>query len=207
MPEVQESQGFKTLRNNLTADLEIFRAKITKEYVLKANDMNVEAKRTRFHFAICKLMRGLAAAFIAQTGVSSYNKDVAVMDLIATHQDNVLGSLAIPLPTFLAAYKAANNLLGGIPSPTVNHNLDEEISHVNGTPRLESAASEAAENAIAVGNTKGNDNDEEDNTDNDDAMIDAANAVEAAAIGGRAHIGCLILDALKKGTIEPIEKI
>ena len=206
MPEVQESQGFKTLRSDLTADLEAFRAKITKDYVLKANDMNVEAKRTRFHHAICKWMRGLAAAFIAQTGVNSYNEDVAVMDLIAAHQDDVLGSLAIPLPTFLAAYKAANNLLGGIPSPTVNHNLDEEISHVNGTPRLESAASETAENAIAVGNAEGNDNGEEDNTDDDDAMIDAANAVEAAAIGGRVHIGRLILDALKKGTIEPIEK-
>ncbi len=180
-PEVQESQGFKTLRSNLTADLEIFHMNITNEYVLKANDMNVEAKRTQFHFAICKWMRGLAAAFIAQTGVSSYNEDVAVIDLIAAHQDNVLGLFAIPLPTFLAAYKAANNLLGGIPSPTVNHNLDKEISHVNGTPRLKSAASEAVENAIVVGNAKGNDNDEEDNTDDDDAMIDAANAVKAAA--------------------------
>ena len=37
-------------------------------------------------------------------------------------------------------------------------------------------------------------------------MIDAANAIETATIGGRAHIGRLILDALKKGTIEPIEK-
>ena len=41
MPEVQESQGFKALRNNLTADLEKFRAMITQEYILKANDMNI----------------------------------------------------------------------------------------------------------------------------------------------------------------------
>jgi hypothetical protein len=46
MPEVQEHQGFKTLRSDLAADLELFRAQITKEYILKANDMNVEAKRT-----------------------------------------------------------------------------------------------------------------------------------------------------------------
>jgi len=44
MPEVQESQGFKTLRSDLTAELESFRARITRDYVLKANDMNVEAK-------------------------------------------------------------------------------------------------------------------------------------------------------------------
>ena len=34
MPEVQESQGFKALRNNLTPDLEKFHAMITKEYIL-----------------------------------------------------------------------------------------------------------------------------------------------------------------------------
>ena len=64
MPEVQKSQGFKTLRGDLTAEVENFRKKITRDYVLKANNMNVEAKRTRFHFAVCKWMRGLAAAFI-----------------------------------------------------------------------------------------------------------------------------------------------
>jgi hypothetical protein len=162
--------------------------------------MNVEAKRTRYHFAICKWMRGLTAAFIAQTGVSNYNEDVAVMDLIATHQDEVLASLAIPLPTFLAAYKAANNLLGGIPSPTVIHNLKDKISRVNGTPRLE----DASDAAVAL--TKRNDNDIQDNGEYDDEMVDAANAVKTAAIGGRAHIGRLILKALNKGTIKPIEK-
>jgi hypothetical protein len=57
MPEVHESKGFKTLHNNLTADLEKYRAMITQEYVLKANDLNVEAKRTRYYTAICKWIR------------------------------------------------------------------------------------------------------------------------------------------------------
>jgi hypothetical protein len=202
MPEVQESQGFKTLRSDLTAELESFRARITRDYVLKANDMNVEAKRTRFHFAVCKWMRGLAAAFIAQAGVKNYSEDTAVIDLLALSQDQVLASLAIPLPTFLAAYKAANNLLGGIPKPTVDHNFDEEIDRVNGTPRLE-----ANEDAVAIGNAEGNDDDDDDDDGNDnDEMIDAVNAVETAAIGGRAHIGRLILDALTKGTFDAIEK-
>ncbi len=61
MPEVQESQGFKTLRSNLTADLEKFRVTITTEYVLKANNLNVEAKFA----AVCKWIRGLAQVFIA----------------------------------------------------------------------------------------------------------------------------------------------
>jgi hypothetical protein len=45
MPEVQESQGFKALRNDLAAELEKFRLMITQEYVLKANNLNVDAKK------------------------------------------------------------------------------------------------------------------------------------------------------------------
>ncbi len=95
----------------------------------------------------------------------------------------------------------ANNLLGGIPSPTVNHNLEDKISRVNSTPRLK-AASDAA-----VALTKRNDNDIQDNSEHDGEMVDATNAVETVAIGGRAHIGRLILEAQNKGTIEPIKKI
>jgi hypothetical protein len=54
MPEVQESQDFKALRNDLTAELEKFRVMITQEYVLKANDLNVDAKRGKSYAAICK---------------------------------------------------------------------------------------------------------------------------------------------------------
>ena len=127
MPEVQASQGFKTLRNDLTVDLEKFRAMITQEYVLKANDMNVEAKRTRYYAAICKWIRGLAQAFIAQQNIYNYNEDVAVLDLIAGNQDDILVSLGIPLNKFLAAYKTANNLQG-IPTPTINFNETESTA-------------------------------------------------------------------------------
>ncbi len=65
MPEVQESQGFKTLHSNLTADLEKFRMMITTEYVLKANNLNVEAEKTRYFAAVCKWIHGLAQVFIA----------------------------------------------------------------------------------------------------------------------------------------------
>jgi hypothetical protein len=45
MPEVQESQGFKTLRNKLSADLEKFQSMITKKYILKVSNLNVAAKK------------------------------------------------------------------------------------------------------------------------------------------------------------------
>ncbi len=95
----------------------------------------------------------------------------------------------------------ANNLLGGIPKPTVEHNFDEEIDRINGTPRLE-----ANEDAVATGNAERNDNDDDDDGNDDNEMIDALNAVETAAIESRAHIGRLILDALTKGTFDAIDK-
>jgi hypothetical protein len=126
LPEVQESQGFKALRNNLTADLEKFHAMITQEYILKANDMNVEAKRSRYNAAICKWIWGLAQAFIAQQNIYNYNEDVAVLDLITANQDNILVLLGIPLPKFLSAYKVAHKLQG-IPTPTINFNFQDEL--------------------------------------------------------------------------------
>ncbi len=100
MPEVQESQGFKTLHSNLTVDLEKFHAMITTEYVLKANNLNVEAKKIQYFATICKWIRGLAQVFIVQQNIQNYSKDIAVLDLIASNQDKVLTSLGIPLPIF-----------------------------------------------------------------------------------------------------------
>ena len=40
----QESQAFKTLRDELTARLEKFRIEITQDFVIKAADITVDAK-------------------------------------------------------------------------------------------------------------------------------------------------------------------
>jgi hypothetical protein len=79
IPKVQENQGFKALRNNLTVDLEKNCAMIMQNYVLKVNNMNVEAKRERYRAAICKWIHGLAQTFITQHSINNYNEDVAVM--------------------------------------------------------------------------------------------------------------------------------
>jgi hypothetical protein len=56
------------------------------------------------------------------------------MDLIASTSDDILKPLGITLPNFLAAYKAANNLQGGITTPTVNFNFQNELNRINATP-------------------------------------------------------------------------
>ena len=63
---VQESQAFTALCDKLTADLEEFFTHITRNYVLVAADMTVNAMKTRYHASICKWIRGLATVFIAQ---------------------------------------------------------------------------------------------------------------------------------------------
>ncbi len=187
MPEVQESQGFKTLRNDLAVDLEKFCAMIMQEYVLKANDLNGDAKQGRYHAAICKWIRGLAQAFIAQQNIYNYNEDIPVVDLINGNQDDILVLLGIPLPKFLAAYKAAHNLQG-IPTPTINFNFQDELYRINGTTPLGAEAAPpgtppapgalfAPGNGALVIITGGNHSESQDDKEEEQEMIDATNAV------------------------------
>jgi hypothetical protein len=216
MPEVQESQGFKNLRNDLVVELEKFRAIITQEYVLKANDLNINAKQGKYHAAICKWIQGLAQAFIMQQNIYNYNEDVAVLDLIAGNQDNILVLLGIPLPKFLAAYKVAHNLQG-IPTPTINFNFQDELDQINSTAPLGAEAAPPGTppapgapftpgNGTPVIINGSNHSGSQDNEEEEQEMIDATNAVKTAAIGGRAAVSCLIYDAVFKGTIKPIQK-
>jgi hypothetical protein len=120
---------------------------ITQEYVLKANDMNVKAKKTRYYTAICKWILGLAQAFITQQNIYKYNEDVPVLDLIAGNQDDILVLLRIPLHNFLL------NNLQGLPTPTINFNFQHQLDRINGTaPLEEEAAPPAAATAAATAN-------------------------------------------------------
>jgi hypothetical protein len=170
--------------------------------------MNVEAKRERYRAAICKWIRGLAQAFIAQHGINNYNEDVAVMDRIASAPIDILVPLGITLPKFLAAYKAANQLQGGIPTPTVNFNFQNELNHINGTPQLAIEAQPATVTHLTTCNNDVNRTETLFNKENnlEQEMMDSTNAVETAAIGGRAAICRLICGAIFKGTIKPIKK-
>ncbi len=189
---------------------------ITQEYVLKANDLNVDAKQGRYHAAICKWIRGLAQAFIAQQNIYNYNEDVAVLDLIVGNQDDILVFLGIPLPKFLAAYKGAHNLQG-IPTPTIYFNFQDELDQINGTAPLGAEAAPPRTplapgapftpgNGALVVITGGDHSGNQDDKEEEQEMIDATNAIKTAAIGGRAAVSHLIYDAVIKGTIEPIRK-
>jgi hypothetical protein len=71
--------------------------------------------------------------------IYNYNDDVAVLDLIAGNQDDILVLLGISLPKCLAASKAAHNLQG-IPTPTIGFNFQDELDQINGTTPLRAEA-------------------------------------------------------------------
>jgi hypothetical protein len=139
-----------------------------------------------------------------------------VLDLIAANQDDILVSLEIPLPKFLAAYKVAHNLQG-ILTPTINFNFQDELDQINGTTPLGAEATPPGtppapgapftpgDRALIV-ITGSNHSESQDDKEEEQEMINATNIVKTAAIGGRAAVSRLIYDAIFKGTNEPIQK-
>jgi hypothetical protein len=141
LPEVEQKEGFKALRNDFTIDLEKFRKSIMQDYIFKVNDLNVKAKKHQFHIAICKLLRGLATIYIAQCGIVNYPKDVAIANFIAAKNDTVLVPLNIDLKKFLKAYMKAHGIQV-FPKPTINNNIADLIDKVNGNPRIDPRAND-----------------------------------------------------------------
>ena len=130
------------------------------------------------------------------------------MDLIASAPDNILVPLGITLLKYLAAYKVANQLQGGIPTPTVNLNFQNELNHINNTAQLMIEDQPTTITYLATSNINVNHTETlfDEENDPEQEMMDATNAVETTEIGGRVAICHLICSAIFKGTIEPIQK-
>ena len=144
LPEVEQSEGFKALRNDFTIDLEKFRMSIMQNYVFPVNDMNVEAKRHQFHIALCKLLRGLATIYIAQCGITGYSEDVAIADLITIKNDTILVPVNLNTKQFLKVYVKAHGIQV-FPKPSINNNISNLIDEINGAGpvRADSAPEDA----------------------------------------------------------------
>jgi hypothetical protein len=90
------------------------------------------ALKKRYQLSICQLLSMVAKGFIAQVGIKGYNTHVAVMDLLATHTNNLITPLFVNVHNFLVFYKEAAKLTF-VPIPTVTHSLSGVIDQVNGT--------------------------------------------------------------------------
>ena len=209
LPEVEQSEGFKALRNDFTIDLEKFRMSIMQNYVFPVNDLNVEAKKNQFYIAFCKLLRGLATIYIAQCGITGYPEDVAIADLIAAKSDTVLVPIGLNTKQFLKAYIKAHGIQV-FPKPTIDNDIADLIDEINGAPRIDANADAdinqgeivlIGEAALAQDQAEG----EEEARDQDDAEMIQLTA-NAEIIGGRSTVCRNIFDAIVKCVIEPIQQ-
>ena len=115
--EVRESEDFKALNVEFEVDLGRVRTELRK-YPLRVHDMNRQAFWKRFIAAHCRSLAEAARCFVVQLDIgNTYGEHLACVDLLAKHPDEVTSPLNVPIKTFLAEYKEANQL-AFLPKPT-----------------------------------------------------------------------------------------
>lgn len=160
VPEVSESEDFKTLNAALAEEISSFHRRLTTTYVLEVNRMNCNALHKRFHVEYAKLLPSMARGFIAEQGIENYSGHQAVVDSVATDPDEVLNVLKCDLRSFFRTYKEANEI-AVLPTPAVKEdNVLAIINEINGPPPAEARDSQqqqqtstATEQAGAAGTT------------------------------------------------------
>jgi len=223
--DVQESQAFKTLRDDLTARLEVIRVEISRDYILKAAILTVMAKRRQYHAAFCTYIHQIALMFIAQHDTKNYNGHQAIMDILIQKVDDILVPMKMTPREFLTLYKEVNNV-EKLPYPTVEFHDDERrlINSVNGidtttptTPGTPSnnipttnittppAAITPAAVETPIDHLDGVPDGEFDTDDmvDDDEIVDGND--DTALVGGRLHITRLTYGAIIRTVYHPMD--
>jgi len=130
--EVIKSTGFKALEDELDEVIEATRRDWATRFVFPVQNLNVKALRKRFQLSYCRLLSLAAKGFIAQVGTEGYDANIAIMDLLAMHDDEAVVPLNVTPHDFLVLLKEAVGMTI-IPSPTVDHSLTELLDKINGT--------------------------------------------------------------------------
>jgi hypothetical protein len=231
--DVQESQAFKTLRDDLTARMEEIRVEISTEYILKAVEITLSAKRNKYHAAFCTYIRQVASTFIAQHDTKNYDGDQAILDLLEYNSDDLLVPVNLTPREFLLVYKDTNKIQR-LPYPTVSYRESTRrmIDFINGvtTPMTSSTSPQITTTAVTptnnnivnpyikktVANISPLDNmmkdDDDSNSNNyggygnsDEEDDDNDFDQHHVVTGGKHHIARLTMKALMHTVYHPIE--
>jgi hypothetical protein len=133
--EFTKITGFKALEDELAEVIEATRRDWATRFVFPVQDLNVKALRKRFQLSYCRLLSLAAKGFTAQVGTEGYDANVAIMDLLAMHGNEVVAPLNVTPHDFLVLLKEAAGMTI-IPSPTVDHSMTELLDKINGmSPR------------------------------------------------------------------------
>jgi hypothetical protein len=132
MSEVTKSVGFKSLEDKLAEAIEATQHEWALRFVFPVQDMNVKAMQKRFQLSFCQMLLMAAKVFVAQVGTEGYDTNIAIMDLLAVHGNEVITPLNVTPHDFLVILKEAVGLRI-IPSPTVEHSMMDLLDKINGT--------------------------------------------------------------------------
>ena len=93
--EVQKTAGFKSLQDELVLATEALCRNWASRFMLPVQELNCGALKKRYQLAVCRLLTMAAKGFIAQVGIEGYNANLAVVDLLVTHTDEVTAPLSV----------------------------------------------------------------------------------------------------------------
>jgi len=143
---VKESEDHVALEARLQSEMDVFRTKLMREYVLPHEDIKLAAAHKECVEAYVDLIILAAKCFIAQHDVPKYDELQATVDLLATESDQVLAVFqTVTVSDFLKQLKKSGKLTAvPMPSPSILvHSLSGTIAAINGPNPLEAAAAEA----------------------------------------------------------------
>ncbi len=175
-----------------------------QKYVFPVNDLNVEAKKHQFYIAFCKLLRGLATIYIAQSEIRGYPEDVAIANLVTAKNDTILVPINMNTKQFLKAYIKAHGIQV-FPKPTIDNDIADLIDKVNGAPPIDTAVNVDANQEENGKAATPQDQVEGANDRNQDVKMMELN-VNAKFIGGKVTVCHNIFDAIMKCVIKPVQR-
>jgi len=209
--EVQKSQAFTTLRDELSARLEEIRVKILTNFIAKAAELTLSAKLTRFQVALCIYIRRQARMFIAQYDTQNYHEDLAVMEVITYKHDSLLVTFKMSLKEFLILYKDTHKL-DVIPYPTIDEftndlrSLWDLVNNKQASPACMMVTTITAVNnpyATSPSTSAFTTTQESVNSDNHMNEDDGDNDPYNVMTGGKHHIARLTWSGLVASVLEP----
>jgi hypothetical protein len=213
---IQKSQAFMTLRDELAAELDKIRIAITRDYITKAAELTLGAKKEKYHDAFCQFIRQVAQTFIAQYDTKNYTEDQAIIDIITYREDDLLNPFKMTLKEFLLQYKKTHNL-HVIPHPTVaiehfTSSIEMIYNAVNNVVAPPSATATTPPNTTTTTTAASSTcttlvvNPYTANASMDETKDDDDNDPDNIISGGRHHIARETFNTIVKTVIDPLEE-
>ena len=146
LKEVEESEEFKTLNAAMQKRIDEFKRELATTYVLKSEEMNLEAHRARLLTSFCRLLTEFAKGLIAEQGLENISEHQLVIDFFTMRTNHVIAATNTTAISFLKSYQETH-AVAVIPTPSINYDhLTNEFNSINGPPSTDTASNNQQQN-------------------------------------------------------------